>query len=79
MEKENILQALSRSSGRKSLPVNEDDRRVEILTVLSELSTLEDRSGKNGRSLRKRLRDMGFRLSNPAHVQEAKDWVNQLA
>lgn len=80
MDAQKILGALStRGGARKSLPADPEERKVEILTLLEELGTIEDRSGKAGRSIRKRLRDMGFHLSNPEHVSQVKEWTEALA
>lgn len=72
-----VLQSGRKESG--SIPTDPEERKVEILTVLESLSLVEDRSGKQGRLLRRHLRSLGFRLSNPEHVQEARSWIDNLA
>lgn len=68
-------------AGRKGalpIPSDPEDRKVEILTLCETLVSLPDRSGSEGRSLRRRLRALGFRLSNPAHVAELKIWAESV-
>lgn len=79
-EKEKISKVLN--AGRKgveAIPSDPEDRKIEILTCLSALFGVQDRSGSDGRKIRRRLRSLGFRLSNPAHVAEAKIWSDSMA
>lgn len=78
MTPQELVKALSAGRTTQAAPSNPEERKIEILSALEILVALPDRSGSEGRKIRRRLRSLGFRLSNPAHLQEAIQWSNNM-